>query len=549
MDRPNTPRSAISCINFNSRKTVRHMTKAYKQIILLFSIVSMLIACDPGPGLLPSTTDSNTPDTLSTDPLALSPLPVSSTSTSDGASSAVPDPYHQSSQVPPGLFYTDDELAVWNNRRLNGAYKEHWDTRIFANAQLFLDGSKDTFPWEGQTKRSCWDTTSDNHPDLNGPQGMWANSAGFVFRVLDYAENGDAKQYLNKVKAYLLAHTRTAGIDFSDGSRWCTKSIREQGSKQFLAAWLRRIAITYSWIKNDMAATDRTRFEAWLNTAGNYIVKHIEWFIEQSFSDRYNDKYLCDGKYCPGQISVPEFLYSGGPRHFQIHDTWNNRTSVVASAVGIIGILTNDPILTDKGARFFRESLRYSVWPDGTYVDIIRTSPGATNAFSYPMAYLGSMCTLADALARMGDRSLYDYSTSEGMAGTESIGDQPPKSIRAVIRHLAGQVDGTIVKYGSGKDHVPDNIINTTNTGGFGDGNISDVFMAQSNIYYQDPYITSIYSRTAPGAPPRPQYTSSGFDQFTGDWGTYPDIIFMFGGLEGKIWPYPSDVQDRTSGN
>ncbi len=534
-------------VNINSRKATRHMAQAYKLIVLLFFILSILIACDPGPGLLPSTADNNEATLPSANPVA-SPLPtVAPTSTVDDPSAGDPAPYRQPTEIPPGLFYTADELAIWNNRRLNGAYKEHWDTRIFANAQLFLDGSKDTVPWAGQTKHACWDTTSDNQPDVNGPQGMWANSAGFVFRVLDYAKDSDAKQYLNKVKAYLLAHTKISGIDFSDKTRWCTKSIREQGSMQFLGAWLRRIAVTYSWIKNDLAATDRTRFETWLNTAGNYIVGHTEWFIEKSFSDRYNNKYLCDGKYCPGRISDPEFLYSGGPKHFQIHDTWNNRTSVVASAAGIIGILTNDPILTDKGARFFRESLRYSVWPDGTYVDIIRTSPGATNAFSYPMAYLGSMCTLADALARMGDRSLYDYSTSEGMAGTESTSDQPPKSIRAVIKHLAGQVDGTIVKYGSGKDHVPDNIINTTNTGGYGDGNISDVFMAQSNIYYRDPYITSIYSRTAPGTPPRPQYTSSGFDQFTGDWGTYPDVIFMFGGLEGKTWPYPSDVQDRTS--
>lgn len=516
--------------------------KAFKRLFLIF-ITLALSACDPGPGLLPSP-DNNT----GSEPLANQPTPTTVTvSESTANSGPAPETYSKPAPIVPGLFYTAEELKIWNNRRLNGVYKTHWDSRISPNAQLFMDGTKDSAPWPGQVSQSCWDTTSDNHPDINGPQGMWANSAAFVFRILDYAEDKNANQYLEKVRKYLLSHTDVAGLDFSDDARWCIKSLQKQGSMQFMGAWLRRLAVTYSWVRNDLTESDRERFETWLNTAGNYIVRHTEWFVSTSFTNRYNDKYICDGKFCPGALSKPEILYSGGPKHYQIHDNWNNRAAAVASAAGIIGILTNDVVLTDKGARFFKESLRYAVWPDGTYVDIIRTSPGATNAFSYPMVYLGSMCSLADALARVGDRSLYDYSTSIGFAGTESTTGQPPKSIRSVIMHLAGQVDGTIIKYGSGKDHVPDNIINTTNTGGYGDGSISDIFMAQSNIYYRNQYITSIYTRTAPGAPPRPQYTSSGFDQFTGDWGTYPDVIFMFGGMEGKVWPYPADVQDRTN--
>ena len=521
----------------------------FKSSLVLFTLLWVLTACDAGPGLLPDNA-STTIDSASG-----SQVPHTTSLADSAADSTNPErPQADTTDavsgrtVEPGMFYTAEELNVWDNRRLNGPFKAHWDTRIYPNAQLFLKGTKDASPWPGQTKQSCWGNAVDNHPDIDGPRGMWANSAGFVYRVLSFAGEKNTDQFLDKVQSYLLSHTEVSGLDFSDRKRWCISSLQKQGAVHFLAAWLRRLAITYSWIKNDLEKADQKRFENWLNRAGNYIVGHNEWHISKSFSNRYNDEYLCDGKYCPGQASDPEILYSGGPRHYQIHDTWNNRAAAVASAAGIIGIITNDADLRNKGKRFFEESLRYSVWPDGTYVDIIRTSPGATNAFSYPMLYLGSMCSLADALARSGDTSLYEYSTSAGMAGTESVAGQQEKSIRSVIKHLAGQVDGTIVKYGTNKDHIPDNIINTTNTGGYGDGTIADVFFAQSNIYYRNAYITSIYSRTAPGAPPRPQYTSSGFDQFTGDWGSYPDVIFMFGGLEGKVWPYPSDIQDRTNG-
>jgi uncharacterized protein (TIGR02646 family) len=35
--------------------------------------------------------------------------------------------------------YNYEELEIWNNRRLNGPYKENWDNRIFAGAQTFLN--------------------------------------------------------------------------------------------------------------------------------------------------------------------------------------------------------------------------------------------------------------------------------------------------------------------------------------------------------------------------------------------------------------------------
>ena len=445
-----------------------------------------------------------------------------------------------------GLFYTPEELEIWNNRRLNGAYKKNWDNRIYAGAQQFMNGQRDAAPWVGYTGSGCWYVDTNKHPqDNNRPRGMWANQAGFVYRVLKHAGDPGAAAYFNKVKAYLLAHTTIPGIEFRNTKKWCYSSVSRQGHHQWFGSWMRRLAITYSWIKDDMTQADKNKFEAWLIGAGRYIVKHNEWHISQNFKDRYNDKYECVLRPCEGPKTG--IIYDGGPDHHQTHDTWNNRGAVVASAAGIIGIVTGNNELRDKGKRFFKESLRYSVWPDGTYVDIIRTSPTATNAWSYPADYQGSMCSMADALARTGDQDLFKYSTREGVGGTQSKAGQPAKNIKAVLLHLARQVDGTIKKYGVGKSHTSGNVINSRNTQGYGVGNSSDLYFIQPNIYYKNDYIRSIYTRTAPGAPPRPSHPSAGWDHYTGDWGTYPDVEFMWGGLEGQVWPYGSARGRRSS--
>jgi len=433
-----------------------------------------------------------------------------------------------------GLFYTTEELEIWNNRRLNGPYKENWDNRIFAGAQTFLNEERDANPWDGYTGEGCWSPSTNVHPsDNNRPRGTWANQAGFVYRVLEYAGDPNASIYFNKVKSYLLAHPNVPGIDFENSDKWCPSSYSIQGHQHWIGAWMRRLAVTYSWIKEDMSDAEKSEFENWLLAAGRYIVKHNEWHIGSSFSNRYNDEYICDGTNCPGQ-KTQDNLYQGGPPYFQVHSLWNNRGSAVASAVAIIGIITKNDELRDKGKRFFKESLKYSVWPDGTYVDIHRDGPGAANAWAYPMSYMGSMSAVADALARSGDVSLYEYSTKDGIEGTESNTEQPAKSIDRVINHLAGQVDGTIIKYGTGETQQ---VINTTNTA-YGGVDTSEYFFIQSNLFYKSNYIKAIYTRTAPGAPEVTTTEPSGFDRHTGDWGTYPDVEFMWADLEGKVWPY-----------
>lgn len=62
-----------------------------------------------------------------------------------------------------------------------------------------------------------------------------------------------------------------------------------------------------------------------------------------------------------------------------------------------------------------------------------------------------------------------------------------------------------------------------------------------ANLDYQDPEVRAIYTREADGTRP---YTARVAQRgpevpWTGDWRNYPSVLFMYGGLEGVVDPYP----------
>jgi hypothetical protein len=147
------------------------------------------------------------------------------------------------------------------------------------------------------------------------------------------------------------------------------------------------------------------------------------------------------------------------------------------------------------------------------------------------MSALGSIITAVDHLARAGDMELYNYETSLGYYGWEG----GPKSLRLVMQRYAkltlgerGLADGVSAYASTNGNLSPDKRI------GPGATSILDTYLIPANLYYQDATVKKAYSRPLPTRPKHADY-----DPWGGDWGTYPGIRFMFGQLEGKVWPYP----------
>jgi hypothetical protein len=69
---------------------------------------------------------------------------------------------------------------------------------------------------------------------------------------------------------------------------------------------------------------------------------------------------------------------------------------------------------------------------------------------------------------------------------------------------------------------------------------VSNIVLA--NLFYRSDYIRSHYRRMKPGLPEYPAEVAQGQNWWGGADDIYPGILFMWGGLEGKVYPYGGGI-------
>ena len=134
---------------------------------------------------------------------------------------------------------------------------------------------------------------------------------------------------------------------------------------------------------------------------------------------------------------------------------------------------------------------------------------------------------------------LFTWSTSNGLYGTAG----GPKSLQLSIEHYYKYVNNAITRYGTDVAANNGNPVYRIqpNDGISGDQVIRDAYSVQANLYYQRTDFKSIYMRTASGAPGFPvSPEGGGYYPWGGGSGKFPAMLFMFGQMEGKVWPYPA---------
>jgi hypothetical protein len=155
---------------------------------------------------------------------------------------------------------------------------------------------------------------------------------------------------------------------------------------------------------------------------------------------------------------------------------------------------------------------------------------------------IASAVTIADAVARRGDHSLYDYNTSVGMYGTEGSGGATKnlhKTLKMMYNIAAKRVQwyGTNQKQNCHSGYLIDGETATWKA-------LHDVWLTMANLKYKDREIKSMYMRQGAGMT---AYWSNPTSQgkhlvWTGDWGIFPGLLFMFGQMEDKVNPYPGSA-------
>ena len=464
-----------------------------------------------------------------------------------------------SAQTRLGLHVTQEELDIWRDRAVNGPYKSSgdvstnspgdWDRIVTRKNAFNSNPSADRYA--GNAGSSCITFSSWSQvPENSDAEDMM--SAAFYSLVM----NDETTR--NNVLNELLAQAAEPGTDFSNTNRWCVKSGGSCLGDAYnwrIGNWLTKLAFSYDYIRNYISEADRHTLDAWFEDAGIFWADVADCLVETRFPNRDIDDYDTlgygydkDNPQCTWGNCITHY---GGYNKWDFHEAWSNRAATQIRAATVIGVLVNNQELKDQGKKWFQEWLQYTVFEDGTSNEFNRwTSSSPCEGWKYTTLLVGSMITVADVLARDGDTSLYELSYTTGLGSITPDGG--PKTLLDSANIIASLVVPDIARYGtdSAANNGNANYRIDTEDQLANKYRVNDVYLALGNIYWQDSSIESIYTRTKAGAPAYPS-NPAGFGQYVwgGEWGVYPGVLFMFGQMEGKVWPYPDGQPQPTCQN
>jgi hypothetical protein len=178
----------------------------------------------------------------------------------------------------------------------------------------------------------------------------------------------------------------------------------------------------------------------------------------------------------------------------------------------------------------------FNVAPDGTVADQFRWNTKTQDqplwAYHYAGTVIGSIVATVDHLARAGDTSLYEYETSFGHFGWGG----GPKSLKRVLRRFADLALSEQASAAKATAYAStDAQLQLSEMIGPGKSHIHAIHLAPANVYYKDPILKKAYLHKLPRKPFGP-----GCNPWSGDWCTYPSVLFMFGRMDNRVWPYPT---------
>jgi hypothetical protein len=334
------------------------------------------------------------------------------------------------------------------------------------------------------------------------------------------------------------------------------------------ALWLQRLVYSYDYTQNLYTSQERQEIEDYLQGGARYFSNIIHTNFARCFPNRLQNDYSVKGYMAvPGgvpQWSSPIYATPTSTRHQIWGDgyvythrnadgtlgnkitilsyNYNNRMFDKMAFIGMAGLLTGDSALIKNARQTVKEFIMYGSWPDGTYGEYERNGDyGNPNqgALLYGSKNLQAMVFLADAFARKGDYSLYNFSTTEGVHGTQVPTGGQPKSILSILTRYANVAVGNpALYYGS---VAPLNRIDINNENTNTQYTINhvtwDYLLAIANKYYQSDYLKKVYTRQASvgGVPyPTKNLTSAGMVwlPWAGSGAEFPGVLFMFSQLE-----------------
>ena len=428
------------------------------------------------------------------------------------------------------LFSNENEVKEWQKR--TGPFKSINDfgsnspgdlDRIEANAKEFLNNpSVDRVKYPNQLLNSQSFEPRKSHINLR--------DAAFIYLLTNESK------YSNAIKTELLAQSRE--FEFTNQSIFGSVG---GGNPYFdIAAWLTRLLYAYDIIQPTLSNSEKSQLQKWfIDAATMYQSKYIDVNFRNIFPNRET------GEYTPSNRGkeIRGLTHDGGYQTNTCHRWYHNRASAAVMYYGLVGVVFDNQPLIKSAKRWFKEWVKFGVFPSGLVVEFYRTVDAPTRpeaGYGYSSITVDYMQMLADALSRKGDSELYDYTTSEGY-GDSKGGNKSLLLAMQVLSQLPFD------EYFDPKTN--ENAIysgSTHNTSTKMDGRRDDVYarplwFVQANRYYKDEILEQSYNRLLND--PMKHNNVAGLEPYSGGLNTLPGKLYMWHGV--AIEPLPPDITNE----
>ncbi len=435
-----------------------------------------------------------------------------------------------------GVTFSQSEVNIWRDRAINGPYKSKNDA--FTNSPGIWDGIVNKANLLTATQNTANDYFNGNFSKELPFQklGFKTMMAAFVYLVKGDSTKGAL------VKSKILAQVNAPNIQWTGLPDAPTEPV------MFSATWVVRLFHAYDYTRNLYSKEEKVTIDAWFLAAATYFQTGLNYALTKYvFPNRAMGDYetknngYTQSTQPPNSNTSYAWIDAEGNRHNllpHIGFWYNNRRAVVATCIGLLGVYFNDQNMIDDSKLYFKEWIKYGVFPDGTQVEYNRNTINAPQqgAIGYSSINIEACLLVAKWLSdNKLDTELYTYSTVDGYKGTEVGGTngngKGPKSLFNILLTFSEHIDGSVLRYRNqvAAANLQDSY--SENTKRYYQ---QDLILCLANLHYKFQRFQDIYMRTAPGTIP---YSGGRYGEGPNGWtwGNGLSLVgyqFQYAGLE-----------------
>ncbi|MCK5615401.1 hypothetical protein KAR91_76765 [Candidatus Pacearchaeota archaeon] len=409
-----------------------------------------------------------------------------------------------------GITFKYIELVVWRDRAINGPYKTtgdrfafspgSWDDLVIRSERFMSDPSAEY--WDYVDAEFIGDYPGDVYTYSRGHGIVAAAFYGLIKEDNTYREAAKTAVLAQIANSNPVFEDHIADVDYPNGMHF--------------AAFTSRLFYAFDYTYDLWSASEITAFETWMERA-MILYRHI-WsdYCYRCWPNRDDDDYSVVSWWAlTGQETTAQpqpYTHSdlGGTDHnftakYANWFQYQNRSMWYVQAEFLWGLYKNDDERIGQVKRYIREMLMFAVWPDGMIAESYANGKYGrvgTGAHWYVTLQISGALMIAEHLRRRGDNSLYEFSTSEGIFGSEGGTKNLRLLVDTHVENLRGEaVHGRYFKdvdgdFGPVNDLYP---LDPREPGGSTFRHKSEMCISYANAYWQDNTIKDTYMTLASG--------------------------------------------------